>query len=164
MNQLDKEFIPYEQALALKELGFDEPCLAYYTTTNDVAIDKEGNKTNFILLSSKLRGELVGHGSVKNSLFKWLKENDKTSGELYTLSNSMTAPLYQQAFRWFREKYNIDSMIQPTYSTKYKYRIFHIEDKIKVQIYGEYMGKEFKSYEEAKLACLIKLIQIVKEK
>jgi hypothetical protein len=25
---MNKEFIPYEQALALKELGFDEPCLA----------------------------------------------------------------------------------------------------------------------------------------
>lgn len=23
---MEKEFIPYEQALALKELGFDEPC------------------------------------------------------------------------------------------------------------------------------------------
>jgi hypothetical protein len=27
---MEKEFIPYEQALALKELGFDEPCFAYY--------------------------------------------------------------------------------------------------------------------------------------
>jgi len=27
---MDKEFIPYEQALALKELGFDEPCFGYF--------------------------------------------------------------------------------------------------------------------------------------
>ena len=27
---MEKEFIPYEQALALKELGFDEPCFSYY--------------------------------------------------------------------------------------------------------------------------------------
>jgi hypothetical protein len=27
---MNKEFIPYEQALALKELGFDEPCLGFY--------------------------------------------------------------------------------------------------------------------------------------
>ena len=26
---MNREFIPYEQALALKELGFDEPCLAF---------------------------------------------------------------------------------------------------------------------------------------
>lgn len=27
---MKKEFIPYEQALTLKELGFDEPCFGYY--------------------------------------------------------------------------------------------------------------------------------------
>jgi len=27
---MNKEFIPYEQALALKELGFDEPCFGLY--------------------------------------------------------------------------------------------------------------------------------------
>jgi hypothetical protein len=28
--KMNKEFISYEQALALKELGFDEPCFGYY--------------------------------------------------------------------------------------------------------------------------------------
>ena len=27
---MEKYFVPYEQALALKELGFDEPCTRYY--------------------------------------------------------------------------------------------------------------------------------------
>lgn len=27
---MEKEFIPYEQALALTELGFDEPCFGFY--------------------------------------------------------------------------------------------------------------------------------------
>jgi hypothetical protein len=27
---MKNEFIPYEQAVELKELGFDEPCLAFY--------------------------------------------------------------------------------------------------------------------------------------
>jgi hypothetical protein len=27
---MKKEFVPYEQALALKELGFDEPCLTWW--------------------------------------------------------------------------------------------------------------------------------------
>ena len=26
-----KDFVPYEQALALKELGFDEPCFGWYS-------------------------------------------------------------------------------------------------------------------------------------
>ena len=27
---MNKEFVPYEQALDLKELGFDEPCILLY--------------------------------------------------------------------------------------------------------------------------------------
>jgi hypothetical protein len=38
---MTKEFIPYEQALALKELRFDEPCLGYY-----VGKDKEVYTSN----------------------------------------------------------------------------------------------------------------------
>lgn len=29
---MEKEFVPYEIALALKELGFDEPCFGFYGT------------------------------------------------------------------------------------------------------------------------------------
>lgn len=32
---MNREFVPYEQALALKELGFEEPCLAYFYTYDD---------------------------------------------------------------------------------------------------------------------------------
>jgi hypothetical protein len=32
---MEKEFITYEQALALKELGFDEPCIAFYEPNNE---------------------------------------------------------------------------------------------------------------------------------
>ena len=30
MNTLEKEFVPYQESLELKELGFDEPCIAIY--------------------------------------------------------------------------------------------------------------------------------------
>ena len=127
---MDKEFIPYEQALALKELGFDEPCFKKY-----------------------IAGCLWSNPTVPE-----IYEN------IHPNSSDCSAPLRQQAFRWFREKHKVDSIIQPTYSTKYQYRMFHIEGKTKVQIYGEYMGKEFKTYEEEELECLIKLIEITKNK
>ena len=41
---MEKEFIPYEQALALKELGVDEICLAYY----------DENKEHYYFISSYL--------------------------------------------------------------------------------------------------------------
>ena len=45
---MNKEFITYEQALALKELGFDEPCLAGYqlqkaTLFSDIPHTLNGN-------------------------------------------------------------------------------------------------------------------------
>jgi hypothetical protein len=33
---IEQEFIPYEQALALKELGFDEPCLFWYNLSDNI--------------------------------------------------------------------------------------------------------------------------------
>jgi hypothetical protein len=125
---MNKEFIPYKQALALKQLGFNESCFGYYVTVE-----------------------------VPNPFLVTTKISD-TQGGYFTF-----APLYQQVFRWFREKYTIDSIVQPTYLTKYQYRVFKVEAKSKVQIYGDYMSKEFNTYEEAELACLIKLIEIVKE-
>ena len=32
-SSVDKEFVPYEEALALKELGFDEPCFGWYQSS-----------------------------------------------------------------------------------------------------------------------------------
>jgi len=140
-SSVDKEFVPYAEALALKELGFDEPCFAFfqveYTELLPTMVDDDEEY------------RLTGY---------------RTCSNLEMPKHYTSAPLYQQAFRWFREKYKVDSMVQPTYSTKYQYRMFHIEVKTKVQIYGEYMGKEFKTYEEAELACLRKLIKIAKEK
>jgi hypothetical protein len=111
-----KEFVPYEQALALKELGFDEECLSYY-------FNKQlsfGSKTSY--------GEVV------------------------------EAPLYQQAFRWFREKYRLDG--KPEYFLNNFY-CFIIND-MKQDDTSRRLFTEFPSYEEAELECLKKLIEIVK--
>ena len=67
----------------------------------------------------------------------------------------ISAPLYQQAFRWFREKYFIVSYIVP-HNGKYTYNI--ISNSIKSERNG------FETYEEAELECLKKLIEIVKTK
>jgi hypothetical protein len=126
---MNKEFIPYEQALALKELGFDEPCFGYY-----------------------LDNEFQFFADVRSC---------NTNSEFGFYPTALT---YSQAFRWFREEYVLDSIVQPTYSTKYQYRVFKVEAKSKVQVYGDYMSKEFNTYEEAELACLKKLIEIAKNK
>ncbi len=130
---MEKEFVPYELALELKQLGFEEPCLSYY----------EGESFSYHLASIK--------------------------GDDYIIP----APLYQQAFRWFREKYNIQSCVAFTIS-KYKFEI-HFQrladgENPPVMVWhyvDSWLGLNiglFDAYEEAELACLKKLIEIVKTK
>jgi hypothetical protein len=129
---MEKEFIPYEQALALKELGFDEPCLAFY--------DGKGDSTIYY---NSLRD---GSGDYKP--FK-ATERLKWFG----------APLYQQAFRWFREKCGLWQIVMQNTDKDWTYDIMTIIGMVDYKIFDV-----FDTYEEAEQACLIKLIEIVKNK
>ena len=120
-----KEFIPYEQALELKELGFDEPCLAFY-----------------------------------NGKFLDSTDYDFDNGTSKDIGLCIVAPLYQQAFRWFREKYELIFHIECDYNSFLGYKDGYIP------IYSLYPFSHdcYKTYEEAELACLKKLIELVKNK
>ncbi len=122
---MNKEFCTYEQALALKKLGFDEPCFLGY------------KKEDFF--------ELFTKGLVYNSIYETFNG---------TTNLSCTAPLYQQAFRWFREKHNLCGVITPQ-----SYEIWGYPD-------GGCIIEQYPvhTYEEAEQACLDKLIEITKNK
>ena len=124
---MEKEFIPYEQALALKELGFDEPCFGYY--------DAE-------------------------KVFKFPGTTMCNRNFLDLLT--VTAPLYQQAFRLFREKHDKYGVVNIDLSNNLKDKIFvyMVEDKLGYIIDR---SEEYNTYEEAEQACLDKLIEICKE-
>jgi hypothetical protein len=75
------------------------------------------------------------------------------------------APTFSQAFRWFREKYDLFGCIdlQACTPSHWYIRI----DKIEINDYLYHSEDEhlrFKTYEEAELECLKKLIEIVKNK
>ena len=109
---MNKEFIPYEQALELKELGFK-------------------------------------------------KDND--FGLLYK-GEDIPSILYQQAFRWFREKHTLASQIHPIESSGqfiWQYLIRNLSEYLTEFDLENFI---FDTYEEAELACLKKLIEIVKQK
>jgi hypothetical protein len=69
------------------------------------------------------------------------------------------APLYSQAFRWFREKHGY--VYLPCIGTQeYSYKIWdEKKDSMLTEDYFDFNG----TYEEAELACLRKLIEIVKD-
>jgi hypothetical protein len=130
---MEKELIPYDQALSLKELGFDEPCLIEYEIHNN-----------------KLFIEFYEDGITNSKLHQITDElnEDQIRFEEELYNYSYAIPLYQQAFRWFREKHDLHCNIDP-----WGYCIFDDNGTEKTG---------FESYEEAQLECLKKLIEIVK--
>ena len=131
---MEKEFIPYEQALALKQLGFDEPCFGiHYYKESYPMLNPQSGETELVF-----------------EFGQYIKQT-----EVATL-----APTYSQAFRWFREKYRLDG--KPEYFLNDWY-CFIIND-MKAKDNSRRLFTEFPSYEEAELECLKKLIEIVKHK
>jgi hypothetical protein len=108
---MKKEFVPYELALELKQLGFDEPCLGY---------------------------------------FDGLKQLHFCAFENMSDKGFVSAPIYSQAFRWFRENHNCHHTI----NLNKKYVGIAYSSVVNFSI------DEFNTYEEAEKECLIKLIEI----
>ena len=64
---IQKEFVPYEEALALKELGFDEPCFAvYFNPTQQLYFDKYINEFN---------KDVRTLAPTFSQAFRWFREN-----------------------------------------------------------------------------------------
>jgi hypothetical protein len=149
---MNKEFVPYEEALALKELGFNEDCLCTMYT------DIEWNKR----FKNPIKTLYIGCGN-KEADSVLLKDTQKFINSP-VVDYYITIPLYQQAFRWFREKYNLDSFVKHLYKSTIKVGYYFGIDEYKGVEFQMDFDAWYKTYEEAELACLIKLIEIVKEK
>jgi hypothetical protein len=124
---MNKEFIPYEQALELKELGYNVQYFGEY-------FEMDGEK--YIVDDKHARDGW------------WLEHAEELN---------VNAVLYQQAFKFLREKYNLYPEI--IYSARDKKWVCQTSDCIGFELLGWYQ-----TYEEAELACLKKLIEIVKNK
>jgi hypothetical protein len=108
---MEKEFVPYELALRMKQIGFD--ILTEYSWVINV----------------KYPEGIIGHSAPAFN-------HNKTEKHI-------SAPLYQQAFRWFRRPEN----------GSYNHLDF---------MYA-YLKDDSITYEEAELECLKKLIEIVEK-
>ena len=122
---MEKEFVSYELAVKLKELGFDEPCFGYY----------EPNKNLNYIEKHILKD------------FPYLAKNSEWQ-------DLCAAPTFSQAFKWFRDTHNCHYTI----NLNKKYVGIAYSSVVNFSI------DEFDTYEEAELACLKKLIEIVESK
>lgn len=128
---MKNQFIPYHLALKLNELGFNQECFAHYMTKGAWQMD-------------------LSEGSF---FYKRKPDNDKSE-------YSVNAPLWQQAFDWFREEHGYFS--SPTESDndevkKYDWSILKNLGEGEVEI--KFVGYH-DTYEQAKLACLEKLCEL----
>lgn len=133
-SNMEKDLVPNEESLALKELGFGEPCFGYYYTLN-------GKDWKFAEKSEYYR-----------------LDDEINIGSKF----SLLAPTFYQAFRWFRDKHNLNPLIafcEYAIESENAWK-YTLDNPTKVLMWD---GK-FNTYEEAELDCLKKLIEIVKKK
>ncbi len=133
-----KDFVFHEEALALKELGFefDKDSVFVFGYWNLIEYDTEWTFDTRVNMDSV---------------------------------NYIEAPLYSQAFRFFRENYGLfisfvryrNSVVIEMPDTFSKVYEIWIQDENKDE--SIWVGS-FDGQEEAELACLRKLIEIVKQK
>ena len=131
------EFIPYTQALELKQLGFNEPCWAWYN------IPDEDVRYCYS----------EGRSPITNIQEEWDAKIDGKPVE------NIGLPTFSQAFKFIREKYNLIGLVEGGYDNGKNIFTYVIWEGSKDIITDDY----FETLEEAELNCLNELIKMVKE-
>lgn len=78
---MESEFVTYEQALALKVLGFDEPCLAWHNSGRMF-------KDNYDAINSKMDFDYCCALPLKQQVLRWFREKHGWIGGIRQLSSS----------------------------------------------------------------------------
>jgi hypothetical protein len=106
---MNKEFLPYDLAIQLKELGFKEKCAAHYLGEGEEYLE--------------LKWEIYRNDSINTTKL-------------------VQAPLYQQAFRFFRDNYD------------FRYSIGKTNISVVHYLGTTQLLQENKTYEDAELATI----------
>jgi hypothetical protein len=148
---MNREFVSYEIAVGVRELGFNEPCFTTYDLECKLRNPFDYAKSEYDL-----------HLPYIEDTKGWIRNSDLTienfNGPAHLYMQFVTAPTFSQAFRWFREKHDLHNGIYPYYD-EYEFQIKDFRLPTNTPINGGLMN-----YEKAEQACVIKLIEIVKNK
>jgi hypothetical protein len=137
-NKLEKEFVLFDEASALKKIGFDNPCFGYY----------ENQDKNLVI--SYDNTPLTEEQNKRPGLYK-IDHRNSVLPQWAT-----AAPTYSQALKWFRDKYAICYYIKTEYPADYGLYIHNRKEGAE-EGYDCFM---YDTYEEAELACIKKLIEL----
>lgn len=143
---MEKQFVTFEIAKQLRDLGFDDPCLAWYY------FDEETK--SYTLNSFKQE---------YGDKFDWWKYSELDS-DVYV--DNLIAPLWQQVIDWFREKHSIEisicywsnRVVFVLGGKNYEYLIHISTDTTSRARVSEYSD----SYKEVREQAILKAIEIIK--
>jgi hypothetical protein len=134
-NNIKNLFTSFSISKKLKELGFDEICLTSYNP----------NKELVEIFSSAIQGAKLEKYYVKNSLIH---------------NMFVAASTWEQAFKFFRDKYKISGYMIPNNSISGK-RGYEFAIDIDYNDFIE--GDWYNSYNKARLECIKEIFKIIKE-
>lgn len=161
---MKEQFVTYEIALALKEFGFDEPCLTKF--------EQHFNKENLqaiiatVSLNPPYEFEYNGYDQkiINDQEHRWFftgyKNSVKDHGNVI-----ITAPLWQQAIDWFEKRFSLLIAVDPirmNVSDKegYKFTWYIINGKNMNQVEEDETPIGYSTYYEAREQALLKAIEI----
>lgn len=135
---MKEHFVTYNQALALKELGFDEPCFGFYDD-----IDKQFYQIHSQASTSN-NVKNISKSPLKSQVFKWFRDE----------------------YKWYAE-INLDSYKEP-YSLKVTIKKMDVTNTYVEKEFYPYANGigaiDNDKYEEAESECIDRLISILKER
>ena len=150
---MEKEFVTYEIALKLKELGFDEECFCTYHNAE----------------LSRNPSHKIDATPIQGKPYVW--KNSKVHNSI------VCAPLWQQVIYWLKEKHGIFVFIDmgkyyDSYEGAYPFqawckvyknrKLIHsvtVKNKLDNENFIDFI---FYSYEEAREQAILKVIEIIK--
>lgn len=165
---MKEQFVTYEIALKLKELGFDEECFANYNIMETFA---DEDATNMIR-SKVLYLEYENQYSIISPLWfekdfvreMWVDGSywDGEHSRCEVVDDGIKAPLWQQAIDWFREKHQL--YIQIVFSeiiddNLYPYYYYIID--MKTKLVASTLSKNIKEFNDALKQAILKAIELI---
>ena len=135
---MENEFIPYTEALALKELGFDEPCFGFHSKIHGLMMVKTSGSSSLY----KDAGECLA--PTFSQAFRWFREKYGLYSWIQLHNGYINDSFYPELPITF-------SIMDRKTGNKYYER----------DIPHNYL---YKTNEEAEFECLQKLIEIVESK